>query len=261
MRNFLVLALISIACMQLVSGHAYFSNPLPREVYCVLNPNCTASGNIGAQGPVWQWPQGQLYNVDPITATSCGTGNSTFSGTLTANPTGTGTVMATWTAGSTAVVQFFVSETHGSENQATWPLTDGWEIRYRDATSGTSTFAPLTINGITGPGISSTPAGLPGTGPFPSANFVQGGVVSVTVVVPNQVYTDLEIQFIWSQSGLQPALGSGNQRSAMWLSCADVAVITGTPAPTPAPSQAYSVASSSVAMFIPALLSVLYSLF
>jgi len=160
--------------------------------------------------------------------------------------------MATWTAGSTAVVQFFVSDTHNMENQATWPLTDGWVIRYRDPTT-TNAFAPLTINGITGSGISSTPAGLPGTGPFPSANFVQGGVVSVTVVVPNQVYTDLEIQFIWSQSNLQPG-APANQRSAMWLSCTDVAVVAGS-------NSAYSVASSSLAMFIPALLSVLYSLF
>jgi len=250
MRNLLVLALISIACMQLVSGHAYFTTPVPREPYCSNSTTCVNGGALGAQGPVWKWSTGAAYSTDTVTATSCGTAGGVFVGSA-ANPTGTATTMATWTGGSTATVSFFISETHASENQTEWPGTDGWEIRYRDATDSTSTFTPFTVTTITGLS-SNTGVVTPGTGPFPD-NFVQGNTVTVTVNVPNQAYTDMEIQFIWSQANLHPA--GGTTLSAMWLSCADVAV-THTDGGNASP-----LASSSIAMFIPALLLALYALF
>jgi hypothetical protein len=203
---------IGILCyfVSLVSSHAYFFYPTPRNVYCT-NASCTTNG-IGAQGPVW----GLLANTtlaasSPITQTTCN-----GSVLLAAAPLGNsydpgfnGTTTSSWMAGSTQILQIFISQIHSPENQTIYP-SDGWQILYRDGTQSNSIFSPIPFTYI-----NVLPSSL---GPDPAIGFQLGNIVAASITVPTKATTDGIFQFYWRNN----EVGTG----VMWLSCADVTITT-----------------------------------
>jgi len=243
------------ALLVCVSGHAYWKqgSGTPRIQFCTI-PECIATnpgiaGLSGIQGPIWVWPSASLnsFNTDNILKNSCGTTSGTVnysaaagytsnynSGELSnsvTNPGSAGHITTFWTYGSTQSLTYFINQVHPL---STLRASDGWQIRWRDANSNNNfqvlsvSFAYVTATGdvITQYNSAYTQSDCTQptsycTGPFSSEYFVLGNTITVTFVTPTATEffgTDLEIQFIWTQSGV--GLGNGNQ--AMWLSCTDV---------------------------------------
>ncbi len=200
---------IGILCyfVSCVSGHAYFSYPTPRNVYCT-NASCTSNGSIGAQGPVWTLPANTtLVTSSPVTQTTCNGSNLLISAPLgnSYDPGFQGTTSASWVAGSTQTLQIFVSEIHSPENQIVYP-TDGWQILYRDGTKSNSIFSPIPF----------TYLNVLSSGPDPAIGFQLGQIVSASITVPTTTTTDGIFQFYWRNNEVGPGV--------MWLSCADVTI-------------------------------------
>jgi hypothetical protein len=201
---------IGILCyfVSLVSGHAYFLYPTPRNVYCT-NASCTANG-IGPQGPVWGLTANTtLAASSQITQTTCN-GSTLLSPAPSGNsydPGFNGTTTASWAAGSTQILQIFISQIHSPENQTIYP-SDGWQILYRDGTQSNSIFSPITFTYI-----NVLPSSL---GPDPAIGFQVGQTVWASITVPTKATTDGIFQFYWRNN----EVGTG----VMWVSCADVTI-------------------------------------
>jgi hypothetical protein len=220
-RIFLLVAVgILCYCVSGITGHAYFSYPTPRNVYCT-NASCTSNGSLGAQGPVWNiTANSTLLTASPVTQTTCNGSavliNATYGSTY--DPGFSGTTAASWPAGSTQTLKIFISEIHSPENQTIYP-SDGWQIRYRDGTQSNSTFSPITFTYVNSSIAAST-------GPDPAIGFQLGQFVYATITVPSNATTDGIFQFFWRNNEVGPGV--------MWLSCADVTITAlGT---TPSPS-------------------------
>jgi len=208
----LLLVIAGILCYSVssVSGHAYFSYPTPRNVYC-SNASCTSNGSLGAQGPVWGLlANSSLIAESPTSQTTCNGSILAANAPLgnTYDPGFQGTTVASWLAGSSQMLQIFVSEIHSPENQTIYP-TDGWEIRYRDGTQANSTFSPIPFIYVN---VSTTPS----VGPDPAIGFQLGQFVSAQITVPLTPTSDGIFQFFWRNN----EVGTG----VMWLSCADVTI-------------------------------------
>lgn len=193
-----------------VAGHAYFSYPLPRNVYC-SNASCTTNGALSYQGPLWSLPTNSLLkDVSPISQTKCDGSVVKFNATLgnTYDPGFQGKTAVSWLAGSTQTVKIFISQIHVQENQTLYP-TDGWRILYRDGNQSNSIFSPIpfTYKNALYP-ISGNPA--------PAGGFELGETISVRITVPSNVTNDGIFQFFWRNNGI----GGG----VMWLSCIDVTI-------------------------------------
>jgi hypothetical protein len=210
--RFLLVVVVVILCyfVSKISGHAYFSYPTPRNVYCT-NASCVTGGTLGAQGPVWTLQaNSSLITQSPTTQTTCN-GSVVFANAAYGNtydPGFQGTTAASWRAGSTQTFQIFISETHSPENQITYP-TDGWQIRYRDGTQSSSTFSPISFIYVN----VSTSASV---GPDPAIGFQLGQTVSATITVPSGATSDGIFQFYWRNNEVGPGV--------MWLSCVDVTI-------------------------------------
>lgn len=193
-----------------ISGHAYFSYPTPRNVYCT-NSSCTSDGVLGAQGPVWSLPANSSLITQSLTSeTTCNGSTVLVNASLgnTYDPGFQGTTVVSWTAGSTQTFQIFISEIHSPENQTIYP-TDGWQIRYRDGTQSGSTFTPIAFTYVNVSTVAST-------GPLPAIGFQLGQTILATITVPSGATSDGIFQFFWRNN----EVGTG----AMWLSCVDVAI-------------------------------------
>jgi hypothetical protein len=213
LRRFLLVA-VGVLChfASWISGHAYFSYPIPRNIYCT-NATCTINGSLGAQGPVWGLLANSTLSVVSATSqTTCNGSNLASSAPLgnSYDPGFQGKTAVSWSAGSVQTLQIFISETHSPENQVVYP-TDGWQIRYRDGTNSSSTFSPIPFTSVN----IYTSASI---GPAPAIGFQLGQTVSVTITVPSGATTDGIFQFFWRNN----EVGTG----VMWLSCVD-ATITG----------------------------------
>jgi len=237
-------------------GHAYWASSAaqPRIVFCD-SAACTSatvpgSSTSGFQGAIWLATSTNIaddINGDSVLAVSCGTlaGTANYSATagfvsaynngapnnaVTNPPSPTSSPPTTiWQAGSVQSLSFWINHLHtgASHTQA----TDGWQIRWRDATGASNTFQNLPIsysyqNSFTQYTDALNPAScVSGTddycsGPFNSDPFVLGTLFTVSFVVPDTVTTDMEIQYFWTLSGVSPATGL----QAVWQSCADVQV-------------------------------------
>jgi hypothetical protein len=210
-RLFLLVA-VGILChfVSCISGHAYFSYPTPRNVYCT-NASCTSNGALNAQGPVWGLPvNSTLTAASPTSQTTCN-GSALIAAARQGNsydPGFQGITAASWPAGSLQTLQIFVSETHSPENQTIYP-TDGWQILYRDGTQSNSTFSPIAFTYVN----VSTNASI---GPDPAIGFQLGQIVFATIIVPSTATNDGIFQFFWRNN----EVGTG----VMWLSCVDVTI-------------------------------------
>jgi len=193
-----------------VSGHAYFINPAPRMPYCYQNSTCTAPNN--PKGPVWKWPTNSNFTAAGTNPPQ--TGCSTSGGTFAGSSSDPAFVMneATWTVGYYHKVTVFISEAHPNLYNPAIP-SDGWQLRWRDGSMASNVFQPMYIYWNNQHGF----------GPFSSDSFQTGSNQTIGFYAPSTTYSDLELQFIWSLSGLQP--GGAGAGSAMWLSCTDVQVI------------------------------------
>jgi hypothetical protein len=216
-----LLGTVGILChfVSLVSGHAYFFYPTPRNVYCT-NATCVVGGSSGAQGPVWSLPANTtLIASSPISQTTCNGSN-----VLAAAPSGStydpgfqNKTTASWPAGSSQILKIFISETHSPENQTIYP-TDGWQILYRDGTQSNSIFSPLAFTYLNVSTVAST-------GPDPAIGFQLGQMVSAKITVPSTTTSDGIFQFFWRNNEVGPGV--------MWLSCADVTITALGTIPTP----------------------------
>jgi hypothetical protein len=208
----LILIAVVVLChfVSRASGHAYFSYPTPRNVYCT-NASCVAGGALGAQGPVWSLPANSSLTVESSTSQTTCNGSMLFANVTYGNnydPGFNGTTAASWPAGSTQTFQIFISETHSPENQTIYP-TDGWQIRYRDGTQSNSTFSPILFTYVNVSNVSST-------GPDPAIGFQLGQTVFATITVPSGMTSDGIFQFFWRNNEVGPGV--------MWLSCVDVTI-------------------------------------
>jgi hypothetical protein len=208
--HLLILIAVVVLChfVARASGHAYFSYPTPRNVYCT-NASCVAGGTLGAQGPVWTLPaNSSLITQSLTTQTTCDGSvlfaNATYGNTY--DPGFQGTTAASWPAGSIQTFQIFISEIHSPENQIIYP-TDGWQIRYRDGTQSNSTFSPISFTYVNVSNVSSI-------GPDPAIGFQLGQTVFATITVPSSMTNDGIFQFFWRNNEVGPGV--------MWLSCVDV---------------------------------------
>jgi hypothetical protein len=253
-------ALYAYFLVSSVFAHAYFTAPpTPRLLFC-SSSLCTGSSTgvsntSGLQGSIWlantTLLQASGINGDSVTRVSCGTSlgalnSSALAGyadtytsgganSIVLNPGNPSSISTTWTVGTTQSLSFWINQIHPGLNN-TNPSTDGWQLRYRDATSSSSAFTPLAVSFSYGSTpttqynsaqtqsncVSGTNAYC--TGPFNSDPFPLGSTISASFVVPNVVTSDLEIQFFWTLSGLSPS--SGIQLS--WMSCTDVKTVAAT---------------------------------
>jgi hypothetical protein len=211
-RRFILIAMV-ILChfVSKACGHAYFSYPIPRNVYCT-NSSCTSTGTLGSQGPVWSLPANS--SLSAVSQTTCNgstvAANAPYGNTY--DPGFQNTAAASWAAGSTQTFQIFISQIHSPENQIVYP-TDGWEIRYRDGTQSNSTFSPISFTyGNVSYAASGTPA--------PAIGFQLGQNISVTITVPSSATSDGIFQFFWRNNEVPTSNGTG----VMWLSCVDVTI-------------------------------------
>ncbi|CAF3317389.1 unnamed protein product, partial [Rotaria sp. Silwood2] len=121
-------------------GHAYFSYPIPRVVYC-SNTTCI-SGRIGPQGPVWRLSANSSLDTESLTTQTTCNGTNLLApapqNDTTYDPGFNGNTAVSWPAGSSQTFQIFISQIHLTENQTIYP-TDGWQIRYRDGEQVDST--------------------------------------------------------------------------------------------------------------------------
>ncbi len=211
MTFFRLLILIAVVTLchfvSTASGHAYFSYPIPRNVYCT-NSSCTSNGTLESQGPIWRLPANS--SLDTVSQTACNGSTVVANAPLgnTYDPGFQNTAAASWAAGSTQTFQIFISQIHLQENQTIYP-TDGWQIRYRDGTQSGSTFSriPFTYENVSYP-ISGALA--------PAVGFPLGQNISVTITVPSGATSDGIFQFFWSNN----VVGGG----VMWLSCVDITI-------------------------------------
>jgi len=199
-----------------VSGHAYFSQPVPRNAYPVGSAFTNTNGV--AQGPVFALTtDAVLSTVSPTTLTTC---NATVAAAAPNNPKTnktydpgfSGVSPTTWFAGSAQTVSIFVSESHQPENQTIHP-TDGFQILYRDGTTA-SQFYPLSIT-VTNIG---TGVHISGIGPFPTIQWVAGQTVAVGLTVPTTPTLDGVFQFLWRNNEVNTGV--------LFLSCADVNIVS-----------------------------------
>jgi len=239
-------------------GHAYWASSAaqPRIVFCD-SAACTSatvpgSSTSGFQGAIWLATSTNIaddINGDSVLAVSCGTllGTANYSSdagftspynsgapnNAVTNPPSpvSNPPTVVFTTGSVQSFSFWINHLHtgASHTQA----TDGWQIRWRDATVSSNTFQNLPVSYSYQSGKftqytdSLAPSGcVSGTndycaGPFTSDPFVLGTLLTVTFVVPDIVTSDMEIQYFWTLSGVSPAAGV----QAVWQSCTDVQVI------------------------------------
>ncbi|CAF1308531.1 unnamed protein product [Rotaria sordida] len=207
-----LLVTLGILChfVSWVYGHAYFSYPTPRNVYCT-NASCTANGTLGPQGPVWSLPANStLIAASPTSQTTCN-GSALMPNAPVGNtydPGFQGKTAASWPAGSSQTFQIFVSQIHSPENQTIYP-TDGWQIRYRDGTQPGSIFSPIAFTYLN--------TSISGSiGLAPAIRFQLGQTVLATITVPLNTTTDGIFQFFWRNNEVGPGV--------MWLSCVDVTI-------------------------------------
>jgi len=235
MRVVFVVFLIVLFNILNVSGHAYFSFPVPRIPYC-FNTSCQNLGGsapLGAQGPIGNLPTGAvLATYSPTTLQTCNISHSGAAGFLafanlglTYDP-GFTAVSATWVAGSTAWISIFVSEAHSPENQTLYP-TDGFQILFRDGTNSASLFTPLNLTVYFGGNVIQS-----GFGPLATIAWFTGQSINVSITVPSVATTDGVFQFYWRNE----LVASG----VLFLSCADIAITV------PAVSSSGSVAVPAV---------------
>jgi len=207
--HLLILIAVVILChfVSTASGHAYFSYPIPRNVYCT-NTSCTSNGTLGSQGPVWALPANSSLSATSRTTCNGSVLAANASLVNSYDPGFQNITTATWAAGSTQTFQIFISQIHSQENQTIYP-TDGWEIRYRDGMQSGSTFSPISF---TYGNVSFTTSNIPA----PAIGFQLGQNISVTITVPSGATSDGIFQFFWRNN----EVGT----SVMWLSCVDVTI-------------------------------------
>ncbi|CAF1241101.1 unnamed protein product [Rotaria sordida] len=193
-----------------VSGHAYFSYPIPRVVYC-SDPTCIPGG-IGPQGPVWRLLANSSLDTESLTTQTTCNGTNLLApaaqNATTYDPGFNGKTAVSWLAGSSQTFQIFISQIHLTENQNIYP-TDGWQIRYRDGEQADSKFSPIPFIYVN---VSTTAT----TGPAPAVGFILGQTVQATITVPSKTTKQGTFQFFWRNNEVGPGV--------MWLSCVDVTI-------------------------------------